>query len=173
MGIRKVTTRSPGDFRPMVRFVLFLVAFLCLGILPISAGESPVGLVKSMYESREKVPKIFQFSSFLTAGFRKDWLQGMLKNNSRPVFDADPVIGLQAAGVKDLEVLLESQSNNRAVVLAKFLAYQLSPTEEGEPAAARYTLLKEKGRWLIDDVAYPLLKAERFKSLRGIVREAK
>jgi len=59
--------------------------------------------------------------------------------------DSDPFISGQDGGVKNLKVTIGSQQGDKATVFADFRSL-------GEPVRVGFAMVRENGRWVIDDI---------------------
>jgi hypothetical protein len=59
---------------------------------------------------------------------------------------SDPFVSGQAGGVENLRINVGSQEGDKATVFADFRSL-------GEPVRVEFAMLRENGRWVIDDIA--------------------
>jgi hypothetical protein len=133
----------------MMRAALALVLVAWAAAAPAQTQPDPVAYIRAIYVSYERNNPAAWFDRNYSARLRKlidADRESAAKEGDAGKFDWDPIINAQDWKLTNVKILLVSRTGDDAVVDAAF-------RNLGSDQQMRFTLVRESGKWAIDDVA--------------------
>jgi hypothetical protein len=147
--------------------VLYLLSLTLISNQALAADSIAIESVKALsaLDTNGGWPPIFDntptplMHRYFSPPFNQAWAAAMKHNKEFPVFDADPLTGMQNGdGIKSVSAKMDGPNRVAATMTLK----------DGSERSVEFLMLRSAaGEWFINDIIYP-----HQKSLRAVLAEA-